>query len=173
MYSKEKGNTHSIRALVDSRSLTMVSIALLVHRSSRGKEDSSRESKEIKERKGKSKKKRIVETLTLTLREKGRRGLTWVQPPAPPPATGRAGAQQRADSPAHRSEPPLVDSGHLLHARARTGHHHRAARRRRAPTRESTRAGERAGGGAAATFPGVHLVAAAFFRGERRRGGSE
>ena len=54
MKRKEKGNTHSIRALVNPRSVTMVSIALLVHRSSRRKEDSSRESKEIKERKGKS-----------------------------------------------------------------------------------------------------------------------
>ena len=117
----------------------------------------------------KSKKKRKVETLTLTLREKGWRGFTWVQPPAPPPATGCVGAQQRAGSPANRSEPLLVNLGRLLHARARKGHHRQAARRRRALTQGSTRAGEGAGGGAVASFPGS-MAAAVFVERENREG---
>jgi len=94
----------------------------------------------------------------LTLREKGWRGLTWVQPQAPPPVTGRAGAQQRTGSPA-QIRAAARGLGLLLHARAQKGHHRQAARRQRAPTQGSTRAGEEAGCGAAASFLGSMAAA--------------
>ena len=91
-------------------------------------------------------------------KRKGWRGLTWVQPQAPPPVTGRAGAQQRTGSPAQIGA-AARGLGLLLHARAPKGHHRQAARRRRALTQGSTRAGEGAGGGAVASFPGSMAAA--------------
>jgi len=105
MKRKEKGNTRSIRALVDPRHITMVSVALLAHRSIRGKDGFVHESKEIKHRKGKSmqiEKEKKFQTLTLTLEMKGR-GTYLVRAPLPSPVRGMRLRRRSPDFTAQRS----------------------------------------------------------------------
>jgi hypothetical protein len=103
MKRKEKGNTRSIRALVNPRHITMVSVALLAHRSSRGKDGFVHESKEIKHRKGKSmqiEKEKKFQTLTLEM--KGR-GTYLARAPLPPPVRGTRLRRRSPDFTAQRS----------------------------------------------------------------------
>ena len=106
MQRKEKGNTRSIRALVDPRHITMVSVALLAHRSSRGKDGFVHESKEIKHRKGKSmqieKEKKFQ---TLTLGKKGNE--TYLGPCATAGRCCATGSAPLLTGALHREEPPL------------------------------------------------------------------